>query len=89
MNTKDIKDIHDVKIVIGGMEDKLTESASDVKIIKHCLLGNPEDNNDLGLVGDVRNNKRWRNTVNKLLGGTVTLSLGLAIKEFLGYIKKG
>lgn len=88
MNTKDIKDIHDVKTVIGGMEEKLIESASDVKIIKHCLLGNPENNDDLGLVGDVRNNKRWKNMVNKFLGGTVVLSVSLVIKEFFEYIKK-
>jgi len=50
---------------------------------------NPDDRNDAGLVGDVRNNKRWKNMVNKILGGTGTISLGLLIKEIFRAIKPG
>jgi len=70
MNANDIKDLRDVKEVIADMERKFAETGIDIKIIKHCLLGKPDDNNDLGLVGDVRNNKRWKNNVNKSLMST-------------------
>ena len=60
-----------------------------LKRIDKCLNGDPDDRNDAGLVGDVRNNKRWKNMVNKILGGTGTISLGLLIKEIFRAIKPG
>ena len=79
MNANDIKDLRDVKEVIADMERKFDETGTDIKIIKHCLMGKPDDNDDLGLVGDVRNNKRWKGNVNKSL---VTIS-GLTLTTFL------
>lgn len=80
------------------------EQADDLKSMKKCIDENAEillridkvlngdrekDKYDFGLVGDVRNNQRWKNMVNKVLGGTGTISLGLLIKELFGILKKG
>ena len=81
MNANDIKDLRDVKEVIGDMESKFKETGADIKIIKHCLLGKPDDNDDLGLVGDVRNNKRWKNNVNKALSGLGLGVISIWIKQ--------
>ena len=80
MNAKDIEDIKDVKTVIDDMEKRFIETCVDIKIIKHCLMGNPENNDDLGLVGDVRNNKRWRGNVNKSLFAIGGLSFTTFLK---------
>ena len=80
------------------------EQADDLKSIKKCIDNNSKllvridkvlngdkekDKYDFGLVGDVRNNQRWKDMVNKVLGGTGTVSLGLLIREIFGVLKKG
>ena len=86
MNANDIKDLRDVKEVIGTMEKTFTSTEADIKLIKHCLMGKPDDNDDLGLVGDVRNNKRWKGNVNKSLvtiGGLTFASIFKLTWDFI------
>ena len=89
MNANDIKDLRDVKEVIADMERKFDETGTDIKIIKHCLMGKPDDNDDLGLVGDVRNNKRWKGNVNKALCSIGITSVGLLVRQIFELFKRG
>jgi len=89
MNANDIKDLRDVKEVIGAMEKTFTSTEADIKLIKHCLMGKPDDNDDLGLVGDVRNNKRWRGNVNKSLCSIGITSVGLLARQIFELFKRG
>ena len=83
MNRREIKTFDQLK-------NEVLDIKEDVTDIKLCLLGNPKKPlEEPGLVGVISNNKRWRNVVNKVLGGTGTISLGLLIKAFFEYIKKG
>ncbi len=76
----------DLKFLRKSMDD----TAKIVTRIDIVLNGDREkDKYDFGLVGDVRNNQRWKNMVNKFLGGTFTVSLGLLVKEIFGVLKKG
>lgn len=83
MNRREIKTFDQLK-------NEVLDIKEDVGDIKLCLLGNPKKPlEEPGLVGVISNNKRWRNVVNKVLGGTGTISIGLLVKEFFEYIKKG
>ena len=83
MNRKEIK-------TFDQLRNEVIDIKGDVHIIKTCLMGNPEKPlEEPGLVGVISNNKRWRNLVNKVLGGTGIISISLLVKEFFEYIKKG
>ena len=81
MNQKDIEDFKDMKREVKSNTKILTD-------IKICLMGDDKDRNDLGLVGDVRNNKRWKGNVQKALGGFGTLTVGLLIKQLFELFKR-
>ena len=90
MNAKDIKDLTEMKTVVAEMEDKIDDTSSDIKDIKHCLMGDPKDRKDLGLVGDVRNNVRWRDKVNKTLATLGLGVMGLFVKEaWQHFVRRG
>lgn len=55
--------------------------------IDKCLNGDPDNRNDLGLVGDVRNNVRWKNNIQKILGALGFGVITLWLKDAWGYIK--
>ena len=80
MNSKDIKDIKDVKNVIGDMETKFDGVIDNIKVIKKCLMGDEENWEDGGLIGVVKNNKRWKGNVQKSLVAIGGISLTTFIK---------
>ncbi len=82
MNAKDVEDFKDMKRVVATNTKLLTD-------IKICLMGDPKNRDDLGLVGDVRNNKRWKNNVNKALGSLGLGFFGLFVKQIFESIRKG
>ena len=82
MNAKDIEDFKDMK--------KVVETNTKILIrIDRCLNGDPDDRDDLGLVGDVRNNKRWKGNVQKSIGGLGLGFVALMIKSFWEFFTKG
>ncbi len=74
MTKDEIQDFKEMRKVVA-------DTANTVQNISIALMGDPKNHEDFGLFGDVRNNKRWRSNVNKMLG-----SLGLG---FLGLLIKG
>ena len=88
MNAKDIEDIKDVKNVIEVMETNLDSVSKGVDNLLICLMGDPKNRHDLGLVGDVRNNKKWKNLVNKWLGVVGISTFGLLWKEGINIFKR-
>ena len=82
MNQKDIEDFKDMKRVV-ALNTKILER------IDKNLSGDPDDRNDLGLIGDVRNNKRWKSNVNKALGTIGITSLGLVVRQLFELFKRG
>ena len=82
MNQKDIEDFKDLKRIVKSNTIILAR-------IDRTLSGNPEDRDDLGLVGDVRNNKRWKGNVNKALSGLGLGVGGLFIKQIFEFFKRG
>ena len=89
MNAKDIEDMKDVKTVIDQMETNLESVSKGVDNLLVCLMGDPKDRHDLGLVGDVKNNKQWKNLVNKWLGIVGISTFGLLLKEGFNFFKRG
>ena len=86
MNAKDIKDIKDVRTVMEQMETTLSNQCESVNEIKIALMGDPKNRSDGGLFQDVRNNKRWKNNVNKALFTFGGISITTFIKMTWDYI---
>ena len=82
MNAKDIEDYKDMKRVV-------SDNTQILKRIDRTLSGDPNDRDDLGLVGDVRNNKRWKANVQKSLGGLGLGFAGLLFKQLFELFKRG
>ncbi len=81
MNAKDIEEFQDMKRTVKTSAKILTD-------ISICLMGKPDDRDDLGLVGDVRNNKRWKNNVNKTLGGLGLGFVSLFVRQLFEIFKR-
>jgi len=86
MNAKDIKDIKDVKSVMEQIESNIATNCKNITDIKIALMGDPKDRGDGGLFQDVRNNKRWKNNVNKTLVTFGLLSITSFIKLTWDYV---
>lgn len=80
MNQKEIKTFNEMKNVMESI-------AETVKNIDVTLNGKKGDRHDLGLVGDVRNNVKWRNTVQKWMGILGISVIGLVAKDIWKFIK--
>ena len=83
MNKSEVTTFNEMKIMVKGI-------ANTVRNIDITLNGKKEDRHDLGLVGDVRNNVKWKDKVNKAIGGLGLGFLALIIKEgWQQFLKKG
>lgn len=82
MNRIEIEDFKDMK--------KVVETNTKILLrIDRCLSGDPDDRKDLGLIGDVRNNLRWKSNVQKTLGALGIGVLTLWIKTLWSFVTKG
>ena len=69
---------------------KIVEDNNEVlKDIKVCLMGDPKNHKDEGLIGAVNNNVKWKKNVNKAIVTTGLGMIGLFIKEFWNHIVPG
>ncbi len=83
MNKSEVKTFNEMKIMVEGIADT-------VETINVTLNGKKGDRHDLGLVGDVRNNVKWRDKVNKTLSALGLGVIGLFIKEgWQQFLRKG
>ena len=83
MNKSEVKTFNEMKIMVEGISNT-------VENIDITLNGKKEDRHDLGLVGDVRNNVKWRDKVNKTLSALGIGVILLFIKEgWQQFLKKG
>lgn len=80
MNVKEIETFNDMKKMVNANSKILVR-------IDRVLNGDPDDRKDFGLAGDVRNNVRWKNSIQKVLG---VLGFGIAtlwLKDVWNYFK--
>ena len=84
MNAKDCRDLQELINVVADIQESVVVDLRDIKI---CLLGDPKDRNDMGLAGDVRNNKKWKDNVQKTLTALGITTLTLFVKAIWEILK--
>ena len=82
MNAKDIEEFKD-------MQRDVKASTTILLRIDRTLNGDPDDRHDLGLVGDVRNNVRWKTNVQRMLSALGVGVVTLWVKTLWGFVTKG
>lgn len=82
MNAKDIEEFKD-------MQRDVKASTTILLRIDRTLNGDPDDRHDLGLVGDVRNNVRWKTNVQRMLSALGIGVVTLWVKTLWGFVTKG
>jgi len=82
MNAKDIEEFKD-------MQRDVKASTTILLRIDRTLNGDPDDRHDLGLVGDVRNNVRWKTNVQRTLSALGIGVVTLWVKTLWGFVTKG
>jgi hypothetical protein len=69
------------QVTVKDLEKIVVSNSETLEQISVCLMGDPKDHKDEGLIGAVNNNVKWKNNINKSVGGLGLGFFALVIKE--------